>query len=69
MRRTIISLATLSLSAALRAQESPEAQSLRYDADNRKMLWLAFGLYGAVLGGYLLWTELRLRRLEKKAGG
>jgi hypothetical protein len=53
---------------ALQAQDTgAAAASERLDASNRQMLWLAFSLYMAVLGIYLLWSESRLRRLEKSA--
>ncbi len=55
-------------SSLLRAQDAGAADAAnRLDASNRQMLWLAFSLYMAVLGIYLLWSESRLRRLEKSA--
>ena len=58
----------LIFSSLLHAQDSGAAAAAdRLDASNRQMLWLAFSLYMAVLGIYLLWNESRLRRLEKSA--
>ncbi len=68
MRTPTNTLALLIAALPLAAQESAGDAAGRLDVANRKMLWLAFGLYALVLGAYLLWSDARLRRLEKKTG-
>lgn len=62
-------LACLLLLAAPLVADDPGAAAAaeRLDANNRHMLWLAFGLYALVLTLYLLWSESRLRKLEQNA--
>ena len=66
--RRLISAGTLLLTLPLFAQDSGAAQAAeRLDESNRRMLWLAFGLYALVVTVYLVWSDLRLRRLERDA--
>ncbi len=64
-KSSLLLLAFFSLS--LQAEDTGAAAAAeRLDASNRQMLWLAFGLYALVLAIYLLWSESRLRKLEKR---